>query len=117
MHENARRFGAPGINIHIGDFQTYDLSTLNSQLSTLNSPDAIFIGGHGGRLKDIMRKAAAVLAPGGVIVMNSVKAPRVTTDSHQLWDEACSELGLHQDAPQLIQLNDNNPITILRCRK
>ena len=117
MHENARRFGAPGINIHIGDFQTYDLSTLNSQLTTLNSPDAIFIGGHGGRLKDIMRKAAAVLAPGGVIVMNSVKAPRVTTDSHQLWDEACSELGLHQDAPQLIQLNDNNPITILRCRK
>ena len=114
IQENARRFGAPGIDIHIGDF-------LNSQFSILNSqfprPDAVFIGGHGGRLKEIMAKILTVLTDDGVMVMNSVKAPKVTTDSHQLWDEACTELGLQQEPPLHIQLNDHHPITILKCKK
>ena len=110
IQENMHRFGAPGINIHIGDF-------LTSHLSPLTSPDAVFIGGHGGHLKEIMQKVLTVLAPNGIIVMNSVKAPRVITDSHQLWDETCRELGLRQDPPLYIQLNDHHPITILKCRR
>ncbi|UKK51696.1 precorrin-6y C5,15-methyltransferase (decarboxylating) subunit CbiE [Prevotella sp. E13-17] len=110
IQENMHHFGAPGINIHIGDF-------LTSHLSPLTSPDAVFIGGHGGHLKEIMQKVLTVLAPNGIIVMNSVKAPRVITDSHQLWDEACRELGLRQDPPLYIQLNDHHPITILKCRR
>ncbi len=113
IQENARRFGAPGINVHIGDF-------LNSQLSIINyqfPPDAVFIGGHGGHLKEMMEKVLTVLAPDGVIVMNSVIAPKVTTDSHQLWDEACAELELKQEPPLHIQLNDHHPITILRCKR
>ena len=110
INENARRFGAPGINIHMGDFLQVDISELPA-------PDAVFIGGHGGRLKDIMAKILSVLADDGVIVFNSVVAPKVTTDSRQLWDEACSELGLQQDPPERIQLNDHHPITILKCRR
>ncbi len=110
INENARRFGAPGINIHIGDF-------LETDISSLPHPDAVFIGGHGGRLKEIMEKVLTVLTPDGVIVMNSVVAPKVTTDSHQLWDEACAALGLKQEPPTRIQLNDNHPITILKCRR
>ena len=110
IHENARRFGAPGIGIHIGDF-------LETDISELSHPDAVFIGGHGGRLKDIMAKVLTVLAPDGVIVMNSVIAPKVLTDSRQLWDEACAELRLRQESPTRIQLNDNHPITILKCRQ
>lgn len=110
INENARRFGAPGINIHMGDF-------LQADISELPAPDAVFIGGHGGRLKDIMVKILSVLADDGVIVFNSVVAPKVTTDSRQLWDEACSELGLQQDPPERIQLNDHHPITILKCRR
>ena len=110
IHENARRFGAPGIDIHIGDF-------LETDISALPRPDAVFIGGHGGRLKDIMSKVLSVLAPDGIIVFNSVIAPKVTTDSRQLWDDACAELGLQQDPPTRIQLNDNHPITILKCRR
>ena len=142
IQENARRFGAPGINVHIGDFLNSQLplrsrvplatpsafSTLNSQLSTLNSqfstlnsqlplPDAVFIGGHGGKLKEMMEKVLTVLAPDGVIVMNSVVAPKVTTDSRKLWNEACQELGLQQEPPLHIQLNDNHPITILKCKR
>ncbi|MBQ3699589.1 MAG: precorrin-6y C5,15-methyltransferase (decarboxylating) subunit CbiE [Prevotella sp.] len=111
IHENARRFGAPGINVHIGDFLKTPLP------SGERLPDAVFIGGHGGELKEIMAKVLTVLADDGVIVMNSVKAPKVLTDSHQLWDEACRELHLTQDNPTRIILNDNHPIEILRCRR
>ena len=114
INENARRFGAPGINVHIGDFLGVQFSSSMFQDSP---PDAVFIGGHGGKLKEIMAKVLTVLAPDGVIVMNSVKAPKVTTDSHQLWDNACQELGLRQEPPLHIQLNNNNPITILKCKK
>ena len=112
MAENARRLGAPGIEVRMGDF----LACCDSAAREMR-PDAVFIGGHGGRLKDIMAKVLTVLADDGVIVMNSVIAPKVTTDSHRLWDEACDELGLRQDPPTRIQLNDNHPITILRCRR
>ena len=110
IQENARRFGAPGIDIQIGDF-------LETDLSALPRPDAVFIGGHGGHLKDIMAKVLAVLAPDGVIVFNSVTSPKVPADSKKLWDEACAELRLHQEPPLRIQLNDYNPIEILKVKK
>ena len=111
IKENARRHGAPGINIHIGDFLACQ------DIATCARPDAVFIGGHGGHLKEIMEKVLLCLAPDGCIVMNSVKAPKVTTDSHQLWDEACRELSLTQEPPTRIILNDNHPIEILKCRR
>jgi precorrin-6Y C5,15-methyltransferase (decarboxylating) len=83
----------------------------------LPRPDVVFIGGHGGKLKPIMEKVLTVLADDGCIVMNSVKAPKVFTDSHQLWDEACLELGLRQDPPTKIILNENHPIEILKCKR
>lgn len=110
IHENARRFGAPGISVHIGDF-------LKTDITALHRPDAVFIGGHGGKLKDIITKVLTVLADNGIIVMNSVKAPKVLTDSHQLWDEVCAELGLKQEPPSKIILNENHPIEILKCKK
>ena len=110
IQENARRFGAPGICVHIGDF-------LDTDISALPRPDAVFIGGHGGELKGIMKKVLTVLTDGGVIVFNSVVAPKVTVDSKKLWQEACEELGLLQESPLHIHLNDNHPITILKCNR
>ena len=110
IHENARRFGAPGINVHIGDFRSVSCDSIAA-------PDAVFIGGHGGYLKEIMAKVLQHLTPDGIIVMNSVKAPKVATDSHQLWDEACQELGLQQAPPMRIVIDDHHPIEILRCRR
>ena len=116
IHENARRFGAPGINIHMGDFLNFQLSSFNCQLS---APDAVFIGGHGGHLKEIIAKVLSVLAPGGVIVFNSVTSSVVEQvterkSSRELWDEACTELGLQQEPPLRIQLNNYNTIEILK---
>ncbi len=110
IRENALRFGTPGINIHMGDF-------LETDISSLPRPDAVFIGGHGGKLKEIMAKVLTVLADDGCIVMNSVKAPKVLTDSHQLWDEACLELGLKQEPPMRIIIDEHHPIEILKAHK
>ena len=115
MAENTRRLGTPGINIHMGDF-------LDTDISALPHPDAVFIGGHGGHLEEIMARVLTVLTDDGVIVFNSVTSSVVAqmTDrpsSRQQWDEACEKLGLHQGAPLRIQLNDYNPIEILRCKR
>ena len=110
INENARRFGAPGIDIHIGDF-------LETDISTLPRPDAVFIGGHGGRLKEIIAKVLTVLSDDGVIVFNSVTSPKVPIDSRQLWNEACQEFCLRQEPPLHIQLNDYNPIEILKIKR
>ncbi|MBO4800611.1 MAG: precorrin-6y C5,15-methyltransferase (decarboxylating) subunit CbiE [Bacteroidaceae bacterium] len=115
IQENARRFGAPGINVHIGDFLSNGGQFVRPH--QLPSPDAVFIGGHGGHLKEIMAKVLHHLAQGGCIVMNSVKAPKVLTDSHQLWDDACQELGLQQEPPTRIILNDHHPIEILKAHR
>ena len=110
MCENSRRFGAPGISSHIGDF-------LDIDISRLPQPDAVFIGGHGGHLREIMQKVLTVLTPDGCIVMNSVTSAAVHTDSHLFFNEACEELGLTQETPMRIIINDNNPIAILKCRR
>ena len=111
INENARKFGAPGINIHMGDF----LQAAIPVDSSTGNPDAVFIGGHGGHLKEIMAKVLQYLKPDGCIVMNSVKAPKVLTDSHQLWDEACQELGLAQEPPMRIVIDEHHPIEILKA--
>ncbi|MBR6275628.1 MAG: precorrin-6y C5,15-methyltransferase (decarboxylating) subunit CbiE [Prevotella sp.] len=108
IHENCRRHGASGIDVHIGDF-------LMTDINDLPRPDAVFIGGHGGRLKDIMTKVLTVLSPGGIIIFNSVTSPKVSVNSRQLWDETCDALSLRQEPPLRILLNDHNPIVILKA--
>ncbi|MBR0432987.1 MAG: precorrin-6y C5,15-methyltransferase (decarboxylating) subunit CbiE [Bacteroidaceae bacterium] len=111
IRANARHHGALGIEVRMGDFLEDPLGVAPFP------PDAIFIGGHGGRLKEIMAKVLTVLAPGGVIVMNSVKAPLVKTDSHQLWDEACREFALQQEPPMRVVIDEYHPIEILKAYK
>ena len=115
IHTNSRRMGAPGIDVHIGDFLTTDLDGLPK-------PDAVFIGGHGEQLKAIMAKVLTVLSPDGCIVTNSVSSPIVQQltarrNSSELFHEACAELGLTEEPSTHITLNDYNPIEILTCRK
>ena len=110
IRENARRLGTPGIDIHIGDF-------LEAEVSHLPRPDAVFIGGHGGKLAEIMKKVLGVLADDGTIVFNSVSSPVVPTDSHRLFSDACAELGLRQLPPMRVIVDKHNPIEILKCKR
>ena len=105
MLENCRKMGAPGIEIHICDF-------LDADLTDIPRPDAVFIGGHGGKLNAIIAKVKNYLEPGGCIVMNSV-----TPQSKTLFESACAEQGLIPSPSMHIKLNDFNPIEILKCTK
>ena len=87
----------------MGDFLVADCPTLPR-------PDAVFIGGHGGKLREIMKKVKEYLLPGGVIVMNSV-----TAESRKTFEEAAAEYGMELSTAQHIQLNEYNPIDILKC--
>jgi len=109
IQENMHRHRTPGIHIHMGDFLT---TNCDEFITPSTAPDAVFIGGHGGHLKAIMQKVLHYLTTDGIIVMNSV-----SSQSHQLWNEACQALGLQQEQPLHITLNEYNPITILKCRR
>ncbi len=105
MEANSRRHGAPGIDVHIGDF-------LGAGLDALPRPDSIFIGGHGGRLEDIVARAAGRLAPGGTVVFNSV-----SDESRARFLASLPAAGLTLDSRTRLAADDNNPIEILKAIK
>lgn len=103
MRTNARRFGAPGITAITGDF-------LLTDLEHLPRPDAVFIGGHGGHLPDVLARIKEVLLPGGCIVFNSVSA-----ESKAAFTGSAEALGLALQPSTRIALNDYNPIEIMKA--
>ncbi len=103
MAQNARKFGAPGINAIIGDF-------LEADLRMLPAPDAVFIGGHGGRLPEMLRRIDSVLLPGGVIVFNAV-----SEESQQRFRESVAAVGRSLTGEMRVAVGQFNPITILRA--
>ncbi len=102
IRANARLHSAPGIDLRIGNF-------LNLSIDENAIVDAVFIGGHGGKLKEIVRKVASHLDKlKGKIVFNSV-----SEESSKLFREAVEENGLKLHSEMNITVDSNNPITIL----
>lgn len=115
MDVNSHRFKTPGITSIIADF-------IEIPIDDCIPPDAVFIGGHGGRLKEMMAKAANALLPGGVMVYNrvdpkSITDERIRTDSQQVFEMTARELGLVLEEPMRVAINDYHPIIILKARK
>ena len=115
MDVNSHRFKTPGITSIIADF-------IEIPIDDCIPPDAVFIGGHGGRLKEMMAKAANALLPGGVMVYNcvdpkSITDERIRTDSQQVFEMTACELGLVLEEPMRVAINDYHPIIILKARK
>lgn len=104
MQENSRKFHAPGIDARIGDFCTADISDCPA-------PDAVFIGGYGGKMREVLTKVKSVLAPSGCIVFNSV-----SEKSRESFLSITKELGMQPETVHTITVDNNNPITILRAR-
>ena len=100
---NTRKFGTPGIEYHIGDFMELDLSDLPA-------PDAVFIGGHGGKLTEMLQKIDRYLLPGGCIVFNSV-----SENSLHLFREGIEAIDLLIDNEIGITVDSYNPITIIKA--
>lgn len=102
---NTEQLSAPGIAIHTGDF--FDLDH-----TTLPEPDAVFIGGHSNRLTELMALIDRCMPAGGTIVMNAVLA-----NSLQQFTATAEVLQWALLPPQVIQVDEHNPITVLTATK
>lgn len=103
MAANSRRFGTPGITTLIGDF-------LQTDTRELPPPDAVFIGGHGGRLKEMLESIKERLQPGGCVVFNSVSA-----DSKAAFLAGAQAVGMTRQTSAHIALDRYNPIEIMKA--
>lgn len=104
MQVNSRRFHAPGIDHHIGDF-------LSQDLDQFPRPEAAFIGGHGGRLPEFVQRLTQIMDSDGVIVFNSVS--QETLDSFRT---AISSVGWQITYETMLTVDEHNPITILQAK-
>lgn len=104
IDENSRRFGTPGIQPVIADFMDLDLTGYPA-------PDAVFIGGHGGRLTEMMERIFHYLRPGGTVVFNSV-----SEESCRTFQSAVEKCGREIVETHHIQLDSHNPITIMKAK-
>jgi precorrin-6Y C5,15-methyltransferase (decarboxylating) len=105
LDRNARDFGAPGIVPVIGDIFEQDLASWPA-------PDAVFIGGHGGRLDELVERIDRVLAPGGRIVINAVRESSVGS-----FMAATARLGYTASPAIHLQVDSHNPIVVLGATK
>jgi precorrin-6Y C5,15-methyltransferase (decarboxylating) len=100
--ENMHCFGVGSIQPVMGDF-------LQADLSELPAPDAVFIGGHGGRLGEMVQRIARVLRPGGCVVLNSV-----SEESREAFRQAILQAGMGITEEQRIAVDEFNPITVMK---
>lgn len=104
MSLNSRKFHAPGIETIIGDFNAVSLEGTTP-------PDAVFIGGYGGKMKEMIKKIHSCLRQDGCIVFNSV-----SEESRNAFIDITTGLGMTTEICHTIKVDDNNPITILKAK-
>ncbi|MCU4155664.1 precorrin-6y C5,15-methyltransferase (decarboxylating) subunit CbiE [Carboxylicivirga sp. A043] len=105
MQKNQFTFRVPGINAFIGDF-------FKTDLKDWPQPDRIFIGGHGGRLMEMIKQLEKQLKPGGIIVFNAV-----SNETLNQFKQAIATVSMTiSDEMQLLQ-DDHNPVTIIQATK
>lgn len=79
-------------------------------LTDFPRPDAVFIGGHGGRLPELLKRVDEVLLPGGVIVFNSV-----SEESLLQFYEEIAQVGRQVTERIRLVVDAHNPIEILKA--
>lgn len=102
---NTRKHSTPGITKVIADF-------FESDLNSFAVPDAVFIGGHGNRLQELIQLIDKYLLPKGRLVINAVKE-----DSKKQFIKTIEQLNYSLLKPILITVDEYNPITILTAEK
>lgn len=108
LETNARRFGAPGIAKVMGDFLEQD----HRALCGVDGVDAVFIGGHGDRLDELFDVVTAHLAPGGRVVMNSVRE-----SSASAFAASSARCGMELAEPLRLVVGNHNPVAVMKAVK
>lgn len=103
IQQNTERLAAPGIEIVIDDF-------FNLNLKKFPTPDVVFIGGHGGRLKELIHTVYQ-LNPAVRFVTNAVRETSSTIFISTLMNLK------YTISTNTIQLNDHNTIRIHTAEK
>ncbi|WP_298545250.1 precorrin-6y C5,15-methyltransferase (decarboxylating) subunit CbiE [uncultured Aquimarina sp.] len=103
IQQNTERIGTPGIEIVIDDF-------FNLNLKNFPTPDVVFIGGHGGRLKELIQ-IVHQLNPEVRFVTNAVRET-----SSKIFISALTKLK-YTISTNTIQLNEHNTISIHTAEK
>lgn len=103
IESNSRKFGTLGIQSFTEDFPEMDITNLPK-------PDAVFIGGHGGKMNEIIAKISGVLEKDGVVVFNSV-----STESRELFLQAIGQNNMKLDQSIKIGIDDFNVIEVMKA--
>jgi precorrin-6Y C5,15-methyltransferase (decarboxylating) len=105
IHRNAQKFQAPGIHLVTGDY-------LKAKKKEFVAPDAVFIGGYGGKMEEVLDDVNCYLKPGGVIGFNSV-----SQKSRNRFPDWCFQNGFEITNQHQIQVDDHNPIQVFIAAK
>ncbi len=103
--ENQKRFGVPGIQSIMGDF-------FDQELTSFPKPDTVFIGGHGGQLKKLLRYLKPIVQQNTTIVINAVKE-----DSIKDFKEGCAAIGYAITETLTMTIDTHNSIMLLQAKK
>jgi precorrin-6Y C5,15-methyltransferase (decarboxylating) CbiT subunit len=116
IEENCRRFGVGNVTVLQGEAP--------GALMTLPAPDRVFIGGSGGRLKDILAVCAENMAAGGMVIVNAITPSTMAAALEILASPPFSGLeGIHVQVSRLEALGKEryfkaqNGIWILSAQK
>ena len=98
-----------------------------AHLDTWPDPDAVFIGGSGGELAELIRLILGRLKPGGRLVMNFVTLENLATATHQLtaagasggisWDVVQLQASRSQPILDMHRMAAQNPVWIVSAHK
>ncbi|HEY7328438.1 MAG TPA: precorrin-6y C5,15-methyltransferase (decarboxylating) subunit CbiE [Gemmataceae bacterium] len=115
LAENVRTFGTPGV--HPIDGPAPDA------FAQLPNPDAVFVGGSGGKLEAILAAALERLKPEGRLVINCITLDNLARGWSWLRDHAAQpqvtsvQLAHSRPLGELYSLEPDSPLFILQARK
>ncbi len=105
LEENTTRFGAIGIECVMGDI-------FEKKLEEYPKSDAIFIGGHGGRLIELLERISKIISKGTILVINAVQEK-----SKVDFEKGCEDYNFLITERTNITVDLHNPISILKAIK
>ena len=109
LERNSRKWGAPGIRMVMGDFF---LQNHTEYTGAQGQVDAVFVGGHGGRLEEMLACIDPFLSDGGRIVINAVQR-----ESLEQFHEHAGKCSYRIFEDMTIAVDGYNPITVAAVEK
>ncbi len=110
IRENLRRFPAPGVVLVEG--------SAPDACADLPAPDAVFVGGSGGRLDDILLLAQQRLKAGGRLVVNLATLENLQVARARLPQARVVQLQVHTGVPigAMLRFEAGNPVFLVTVR-